>query len=71
MVKVGSDLVEAARFWGSFDKADFAVFRMGPGAEGFKFGDRRVGAGDHRLPDIDPAGLVFPEAVEGLVDDPG
>ena len=71
VVKVCPDLVEAARFWGSFDQADFAVFRMGPGAEGFEFGDRGVSAWNHRLPDVDPAGLVFPEAVEGLVDDPG
>lgn len=71
MVKMGADLVEAARFWGSFDKADFAVFRMGPGAEGFEFGDRGVGAGNDGLADIDPTGLVFAEAVKGLVDDSG
>ena len=71
IVEMGPYLVEAARFWGSFDKADFAVFRVGPGAEGFEFGDRGVGAGDDGLPDIDPAGLVFPQPVEGLVDDPG
>ena len=38
------------------------------GFEGFVFGLGRVSAGDDGLADIDSAGLVFAEPVEGLVD---
>jgi hypothetical protein len=43
--------------------------RVDAGFEGFVFGLGRVGAWDHGLTDVDPAGLVFAEAVEGLIDD--
>ena len=71
MVKVGSDLVESAGFWGGFHKRDFPVLRMGAGIEGFEFGHGGVGAGNNGLADIDQAGLMFAESVEGLIDDPG
>ena len=39
VVKMGSDLVEAAGFGRSLHKADFAMFRVVAGAEGFEFSD--------------------------------
>ena len=44
---------------------------VGAGFEGFEFGHGGVGAGNNGLADIDPAGLMFAESVEGLIDDPG
>ena len=38
---------------------------MWAGAEGFEFSDGRVGAWDNGLADIDPAGLVFAEPIQG------
>ena len=42
--------------------------RVDAGFEGFVFGLGRVSAGDDGLADVDSAGLVFAEPVEGLVD---
>ena len=61
-------LVESSCPGGGLDKADFTVIRMNSCFHGFVFGLGRVGAGDDRLADIDPAGLMFAEAVEGLID---
>lgn len=44
---------------------------VGAGFEGFEFGQGGVGAGNNGLADIDTAGLMFAESVEGLIDDPG
>ena len=44
---------------------------VGAGFEGFKFGQGGVAAGNNGLADIDTAGLMFAESVEGLIDDPG
>ena len=62
------DLVESASFWRGFHETNFAMFRVRAGAEGFEFGDSRVGAWDNGLADIDPAGLVFAEPIQGGVD---
>ena len=67
---MGTDLVEAAGFGGSLHQADLPVFRVGAGAQGFKFGDCGVGAGNDGLPDINSTGLVFTQAVQGLIDHP-
>ena len=71
VVKVGPDLMEASCFRGSLDQTDFSVLGVGSGAEGFEFGQGRVGAGDHSLADIDPAGLVFAESIQRRIDDTG
>ena len=68
---MGADLVEASSFWGGFHQADWTVFGVRTGAESFEFGEGGISAGNHRLPDIDSAGLVFPQAVEGFIDDSG
>ena len=70
VVEVGADLVESAGFGGGLDKADLSVIGVGAGAQGFKFGDRAIGAGNDGLADIDPAGLVFAQTVQGLIDHP-
>ena len=44
---------------------------VGTGFEGSEFGQGRVAAGNNGLADIDTAGLMFAEPVEGLIDDPG
>ena len=44
---------------------------VGAGFECFKFGQGGVAAGNNGLADIDTAGLMFSEPVEGLIDDPG
>ena len=44
---------------------------VGTGFEVFEFGHGGVGAGNNGLADIDTAGLMFAESVEGLIDDPG
>ena len=69
--KVGADLVESPCFRGCFDKADFSMFGMVEGAEGFEFGHGWVGAGNDGLSDIDFAGLVFTESIQRGIDDPG
>ena len=70
VVEVGADLVESAGFGGGLDKADLSVIGVGAGAQGFKFGDRGIGAGNDGLADIDPARLVFAQAIQGLIDHP-
>ena len=61
-------LVESSSPGGGLDKAYFTEIRMDSCFHGFVFGLRGVGAGDDCLADIDSAGLVFAEAVEGLID---
>ena len=70
VVEVGADLVESSGFGESLDEADFPVFWMAAGAEGFELGQSGVGARNHGLPDIDPAWLMFTEAIQRLVDHP-
>lgn len=70
VVEVGPDLVEPSGFWGCFHEGDFTMFGVVPGAEGFEFRKGRIRTGDHGLADIDPAGLVFAESVQGLIDHP-
>ena len=70
VVEVGAYLVKAAGFGGGFNKADFPVVGVGTGAQGFKFSESWVCAGDHGLADIDPTGLVFAKTVQGLIDHP-
>ena len=62
--------MESSGFGGSLDEADFPVFWMAAGAEGFELGQSGVGARNHGLPDIDPAWLMFAEAIQRLVDHP-
>ena len=71
VVKVDADLVKAPGFWGGLHQADFAVFGVVTGPEGFEFGDRRVGPRHHGLANVDSAGLVFAEPVQGSVDNAG
>ena len=66
---MGSNLVEAAGFRGGFHEANFFMVGVEPGAEGFEFGKGRVSAWNHGLADIDFAGLVFAESIQGGVDD--
>ena len=66
--KVCPYLVESSSPGGGLDKADFTEIRMDSCFHGFVFGLGGVGAGDDCLADIDSAGLVFAEAVEGLID---
>jgi len=68
---VGTDLVKSTGLRRGLDKADLPEFRMGTGFAGFKIGLGGVGAGDDGLADVDAAGLMFAEAIEGLIDQPG
>ena len=68
---MGTDLVESTGLRTGLDKADLPEFRMGTGFAGFKIGLGGVGAGDDGLSDVDATGLVFAEAVERLIDQPG
>lgn len=70
VVKVGPNLMESSGFWGSLHEADLPVLRVGAATEGFKFGKGGVGAWNHGLADVDPAGLVFAKPIQGLVDHP-
>ena len=68
---MGPDLVESTGLGRGFHETNFAMFGVRPGSEGFEFGDCGVGAWDDRLADIDPAGLVFAESIQGGVNDSG
>ena len=68
---MGSNLVEAAGFGGGFNQADRPVVGVGTSSQGFELGDGWVGARDHGLADIDLAGLMFAEPVQGSVDNAG
>lgn len=70
MVEVGPDLVESTGFRGGLHEGDFPMFGVVAGAEGIEFSRGGIGAWHHGLADIDPAGLMFAEPVERLVDDP-
>ncbi len=71
MVEVGPDLVESTGFRGGLHEGDFPMFGVVAGAEGIEFSRGGIGAGNNGLADIDPAGLMFAESVEGLIDDSG
>ena len=65
-----SYLVKSSGPWGGFYKADFAKIVMDSTFDGSELGLGRVGIGDDGLTNINPAGLVFAESVQGLVDQP-
>ena len=67
---MGTYLVEAAGFGSRLNQAYHPVVGVGSGTQGFEFCNGWVGAGNHGLADIDPAGLVFAESVQGLIDHP-
>jgi len=68
---VGTDLVEAAGSRGGLNKTYLTELGMGTGFAGFELSLGGVGAGNNGLADVDAAGLVFTETVEGLIDQPG
>ena len=69
MFEMGTYLVEATCLWGSFDQTDFAERGVGTGFDCFVFGLGWVGACDDSLAHINPAELMFPESVKGLIDE--
>ena len=69
MLEVGSDLVKAACLWGGFDQADLAECGVGTGFDCFVLGLGWVGACDDSLSHVNPAELMFPESIEGLIDE--
>ena len=68
---MGTDLVESTGPRGGFYKADLPKFGVGTYFEGLILGLCGVSALDNRLADVDATGLVFAEAVERLIDQPG
>jgi len=69
MFEVGADLVKATCLWGGFDQADLAENEMGTGFDCFVLGLGWVGACDNSLAHVNPAQLMFPEPIEGLIDE--
>ena len=69
MFEVGTDLVKATCFWGSFDQTDLADCGVGTRFDCFVLGLRWVGACDDSLAHVNPAELMFPESIEGLIDE--
>ena len=69
MFEVGSDLVESTCLWGGFDQADNAEYGVVAGFDCFVLGLGWVGACDDSLAHVNPAGLMFSETIEGLIDE--
>jgi hypothetical protein len=69
MFEVGTYLVEATCFWGGFDQTDLADCGMDTSFDCFVLGLGWVGAWDDSLAHINPAELMFPEPIEGLIDE--
>ena len=69
MFEVGTDLVKATCFWGSFHEADLADCGVGTGFDCFVLGLGWVGACDHSLAHVNPAELMFPKSIEGPIDE--
>ena len=69
MFEVGTDLVESTCLWGGFDQADLAECGVGTGRDCFVLGLGWVGACDDSLAHVNPAELMFPESIEGLIDE--
>ena len=69
MFEVGTDLVKATCLWGSFYEADLAHCGVGTGFDCFVIGLGWVGAWDDSLAHVNPAELMFPESIEGLIDE--
>ena len=69
MFEVGTYLVESTCLWGGFDQADHAECGVGTGFGCFVFGLGWVGACNDSLAHVNPAELMFPESIEGLIDE--
>ena len=69
MFEVGTDLVKATCLRGSFDQTDLAQCGVGTGLDCFVLGLGWVGACDDSLAHVNPTELMFPEPIEGLIDD--
>ena len=69
MFEVGTDLVKSTCLWGGFDQADLAECGVGTGRDCFVLGLGWVGACDDSLAHVNPAELMFPESIEGLIDE--
>jgi hypothetical protein len=69
MFEVGTDLVKATCLWGSFHQTDLTDCRVGTGLDCFVLGLGWVGASDDSLAHINPAELMFPESIQGLIDE--
>ena len=69
MFEVGSDLVKATCLWGGFDQADNTEYGVVAGFDCFVFGLGWVGVCDDSLAHVNPAGLMFSETIEGLIDE--
>ena len=69
MFEVGTDLVEATCLWGGFDQTDLAHCGVYTGSDCFVFGLGWVGACDDSLAHVNPTELMFPESIEGLIDE--
>jgi hypothetical protein len=69
MFEVGTDLVESTCLRGSFDQTDLAECGVGTGFDCFVLGLGWVGACDDSLAHVNPAELMFPESIEGLIDE--
>ena len=63
--------MESAGLRGSFHEAYLPEFGVGSCFEGYELGLGRISPRDNGLSDVDTAGLMFTEAVEGLIDQPG
>ena len=69
MFEVGTDLVKATCLWGSFHKTDLTNCWVGTGFDFLVLGLGWVGACDHSLAHVNPTELMFPEPIEGLIDE--
>ena len=69
MFEVGSDLVESTCLWGGFDQADNAECGVVAGFDCFVLSLGWVGACDDSLAHVNPTELMFPESIEGLIDE--
>ena len=69
MFEVGTYLVEATCSRGSFDQTDLTHCGVYTGFDCFVLGLGWVGACDDSLSHVNPAELMFPESIEGLIDD--
>ena len=69
MLEVGSDLVESTCLWGGFDQADNAEYGVVAGFDCFVLSLGWVGVCDDSLAHVNPAELMFPESVKGLIDE--
>ena len=69
MFEVGTDLVKSTCLWGGFDQTDLAECGVGTGFDCFVLGLGWVGACDDSLANVNPTELMFPEPIEGLIDD--